>query len=194
MQQMWSGLVRPAGGGTEQERPERSWTRYELPLNRGGSPNLWWWCWKAGLERGCQTESPVASRSSTPLAAVTTPSLMSSRTSRIRWSRSSPRIAGCGGGLRPWGPRWLDLAGSSSSLRSEPDVPERGSSSPDGPVHKDRVPSVVPRVSVSGFGENRLEFKTERKSYPAGTLPFWKWTTHDLDEPAFRYRNYVSGR
>ena len=43
MRQMWSVLVRPAGGGTEQEQPEHSWTRYELPLIRDGSLNLWSW-------------------------------------------------------------------------------------------------------------------------------------------------------
>ena len=43
MLQTWSGLVRPAGGETEQEQPEPSLTRFELPLTRDGSPNPWSW-------------------------------------------------------------------------------------------------------------------------------------------------------
>ena len=44
MRRMWWGLVRTAGGGIDQEQPERSWNEFVLRRERDGLPNPLLWC------------------------------------------------------------------------------------------------------------------------------------------------------
>ncbi len=161
MRQMWLGLVRPAGGETEQEQLERSWTRYGQRLSQDGSPHRSSWSSKARLEEASSWVSWTASRFSTLLEAVTTRSLRSWRTPLIKRSNSSQRIVSCGGGLRPSEPTWLDLDGCWSSSSTEMNV-QRGTEHALGcPLHSRPVGEYdatdTPRRTAEGCETNRPE-------------------------------------